>query len=53
VGYSGVLSCKCRLIIFRRVSAGSWKPYIWRAEGAVILAKINRARAALDRAEAA
>jgi hypothetical protein len=29
------------------------KPYIWRAEGAAILAKIKRARAALDRAEAA
>jgi hypothetical protein len=24
------------------------KPYIWRAEGAEILAKIKRARAALD-----
>ena len=29
------------------------KPYVWRAEGAEILAKINRARAALDKAEAA
>ena len=29
------------------------KPYIWRAEGAAILAKIKRARAALDKAEAA
>ena len=26
------------------------KPYVWRAEGAEILAKINRARAALDKA---
>jgi transposase len=29
------------------------KPYLWRAEGAEILAKIKRARAALDKAEAA
>ena len=29
------------------------KPYVWRAQGADILAKINRARAALDNAEAA
>jgi transposase len=29
------------------------KPYVWRAEGAAILAKIKRARAALDRAAAA
>ena len=29
------------------------KPYVWRAEGAEILAKINRARAALDKAAAA
>jgi transposase len=29
------------------------KPYIWRAEGAAILAKIKRARVALDKAEAA
>ena len=28
------------------------KPYAWRAEGAEILAKIKRARAALDNAEA-
>src|ERR1700760_792424 len=29
------------------------KPYVWRAEGAAILAKIKRARAALDKAAAA
>jgi hypothetical protein len=29
------------------------KPYTWKAEGAAILAKIKRARAALDKAEAA
>lgn len=29
------------------------KPYVWRAEGAEILAKIHRARAALDKAAAA
>jgi transposase len=29
------------------------KPYIWRAEGAAILAKIRRARVAMDKAEAA
>jgi hypothetical protein len=29
------------------------KPYVWRAEGAAILAKIKRARAALYKAEAA
>jgi len=29
------------------------KPYVWRAAGAEILAKINRARAALDKAAAA
>jgi hypothetical protein len=29
------------------------KPYKWKAEGAEILAKIKRARAALDKAEAA
>jgi transposase len=29
------------------------KPYVWRAQGAEILAKINRARAALDNASAA
>jgi transposase len=29
------------------------KPYVWRAEGAEILAKIKRARAALDKADAA
>jgi transposase len=29
------------------------KPYVWRAEGTEILAKINRARAALDKAAAA
>jgi transposase len=29
------------------------KPYVWRAEGAEILAKIDRARTALDRAAAA
>ena len=29
------------------------KPYVWRAQGADILAKINRARAALDNAPAA
>jgi hypothetical protein len=29
------------------------KPYVWRAEGGEILAKINRARAALDKAAAA
>jgi transposase len=29
------------------------KPYVWRAEGAEILAKINRARAALDKVAAA
>ena len=29
------------------------KPYVWRAEGAPILAKIKRACAALDRAAAA
>jgi len=28
------------------------KPYVWRAQGADILAKINRARAALDNAQA-
>ena len=28
------------------------KPYIWKAEGAEILAKIKRARAALDHAKA-
>jgi hypothetical protein len=28
------------------------KPYVWRAEGAEILAKIKRARAALDKAVA-
>jgi hypothetical protein len=35
------------------LNAGSWKPYIWRAKGAAMLAEINRARAALDKAEAA
>ena len=29
------------------------KPYVWRAQGADILAKINRARAALDNPRAA
>jgi hypothetical protein len=29
------------------------KPYVWRAQGAEILAKINRARTALDNASAA
>ena len=29
------------------------KPYTWKAEGAAILEKINRARAALDKVEAA
>ena len=29
------------------------RPYTWKAEGAAILAKIKRARAALDKAQAA
>ena len=29
------------------------KPYVWRAQGAEILAKITRARATLEKAEAA
>lgn len=29
------------------------KPYTWKAEGAAILEKINRARVALDKVEAA
>ena len=29
------------------------KPYTWKAEGAAILEKIKRARAALDKAKAA
>jgi hypothetical protein len=45
--------CKRRRIAYLSNRNAAPKPYTWKAEGAAILEKINRARAALDKVEAA